>query len=235
MIERGKPLWEGSGGPHSCQAWSRQTWLLESDDRAHKDLLLQKYGERIEKLSQQDKLSNFVWTQDSWQRLMSDSTSWQKTLKNSHSSQMQLPVVSTLCQETKKHLNQKVGSEGTPKIGPVLEVATCCLHGKYGVENRIMFMNKQTILTHGSDFLMAGTSWSRIWTTTNKKPQKCSSKNMRWCWMRVILQADQRPKRNHKDENLPALAQELYLSGKELGPMLNQENIRSPILKCRRN
>ena len=33
--------------------------LLESDDRAHKDLLLQKYGERIEKLSQQDKLSKF--------------------------------------------------------------------------------------------------------------------------------------------------------------------------------
>ena len=32
---------------------------LESDDRAHKDLLLQKHGERIEKLSQQDKLNKF--------------------------------------------------------------------------------------------------------------------------------------------------------------------------------
>ena len=31
---------------------------LDCDDRAHKDLLLQKYGERIEKLSQ-DKLSKF--------------------------------------------------------------------------------------------------------------------------------------------------------------------------------
>ena len=30
---------------------------LDSDDRAHKDLLLQKYGERIEKSPQQDKLS----------------------------------------------------------------------------------------------------------------------------------------------------------------------------------
>ena len=36
------------------------------------------------------------------------------------------------------------------KIGPVLEVTTCCLQGKYGV---------------------------RI--TTSRKPQKCSSKNMR--------------------------------------------------------
>ena len=30
---------------------------LNNDDQAHKDLLLQKYGERIEKLSQQDILS----------------------------------------------------------------------------------------------------------------------------------------------------------------------------------
>ena len=38
---------------------------LDGDDRAHKDLLLQKYGERIEKLPQQDKLSTFLWMQDS--------------------------------------------------------------------------------------------------------------------------------------------------------------------------
>ena len=45
-------------------------------------------------------------------------------------------------QEMKKHLNRKVGFEGIPKIGPVLEVTTCCLQGKYGVEIRIMSMNK---------------------------------------------------------------------------------------------
>ena len=33
-----------------------------------------------------------------------------------------------------------------------------------------------------------------------------------------------------KDENLPALPQEPYLLGKELGPMLNQENIHSPTM-----
>ena len=32
---------------------------LDCDDLAHEDLLLQQYGERIEKLSQQDKLSKF--------------------------------------------------------------------------------------------------------------------------------------------------------------------------------
>ena len=53
--------------------------------------------------------------------------------------------------------------------------------------------------------------------------------------MQVILQADQRPKQNHKDEILPAHPQELYLLGRELGLMLNQENIRSTIIRCRRN
>ena len=44
--------------------------LLDCDDLANQHLLLQQYGERIEKLSQQDKLSkfcmdaNFVWMQD---------------------------------------------------------------------------------------------------------------------------------------------------------------------------
>ena len=32
---------------------------LDCDDRAHKDLPLQRYGERIEKLSQQDRVSRF--------------------------------------------------------------------------------------------------------------------------------------------------------------------------------
>ena len=53
--------------------------------------------------------------------------------------------------------------------------------------------------------------------------------------MKVILHVDQRPKQNHKDENLPAHPQELFLLGEELGPMLNQENIQSPIKKCQRN
>ena len=49
---------------------------------------------------------NCVLIQDSWQRLMSDSTSWQKTLKNCHNLQSQGLVVSTLCQEMKNHLTR---------------------------------------------------------------------------------------------------------------------------------
>ena len=53
--------------------------------------------------------------------------------------------------------------------------------------------------------------------------------------MQVILQADQRQKQNHKEENLLAHPQELYLLWKELGLMLNQDNSRYPIIQCRRN
>ena len=41
-----------------------------------------------------------------------------KTLKNSQNSQIQWPVVSTLCQEMKIYLNQKVGFEGTLRLDP---------------------------------------------------------------------------------------------------------------------
>ena len=69
----------------------------------------------------------------------------------------------------------------------------------------------------------------------NRKPQSCSSKNMRWDWMHVLFRADQRLKHNHKDVFLPVHPQKLYLLGKELGPMLNRKIIRPPIIQCRRN
>ena len=45
---------------------------------------------------------------------------------------------------------------GNTKIGPVLEVATCCLRGKCGVEIRIMSMNRDNThswvrISHGSN------------------------------------------------------------------------------------
>ena len=45
---------------------------------------------------------------------------------------------------------------GNTKIAAVLEVATCCLHGKYGVEIRIMSMNEANShswvrISHGSN------------------------------------------------------------------------------------
>ena len=55
---------------------------------------------------------------------------------------MQWPVVNTLCQDTKKHHNQKDGSKGTPKFDPYWKLQSVFLHGKFGVEIRIMSTNK---------------------------------------------------------------------------------------------
>ena len=49
--------------------------------------------------------------------------------------------------------------QGNTKIGPVLEVATCCLHGKYGVEIRISSVNRDNThswvrISHGSDMFV---------------------------------------------------------------------------------
>ena len=45
---------------------------------------------------------------------------------------------------------------GNIKIGPVVEIATCCLHGKYGVEIRTMSVNRDSShswvrISHGSN------------------------------------------------------------------------------------
>ena len=56
--------------------------------------------------------------------------------------QKQWLVVSTLCQEMKTHLNQKVGFKGTPRLDPYWKSQPSYLQGKYGVETRIESVNK---------------------------------------------------------------------------------------------
>ena len=57
----------------------------------------------------------------------------------------------------KNHMTRKVGFEGTPKIGSVLEVTTSYLLNKYGVEIRMESVNKDN--SH---------SWVRISHGLNK-------------------------------------------------------------------
>ena len=55
----GQPVVGGQSSSSFVPSVVKTEVPLDCDDRAHKDLLLQKYGERIDKLSQQDKLSKF--------------------------------------------------------------------------------------------------------------------------------------------------------------------------------
>ena len=122
---------------------------LDCDDPARKDLLLQQYGERIEKLSQQDKLgkfcvdAGFLNVVEIGQYFMTKDTAEFSQFRAAACREYTLPRDEEASQPTICWI------QGNTKIGPVLEVATCCLYGKYGVEIRT-----KTILTPGSEFLM---------------------------------------------------------------------------------
>ena len=55
----GQPVVRGQSSSSFVPSVIKTEMPLDCDDRARKDRLLQQYGERIEKLSQHDKLSNF--------------------------------------------------------------------------------------------------------------------------------------------------------------------------------
>ena len=57
----GKPVAGGQSSSSFVPSVVKTDVPSDSDDRAHKDLLLQKYGERIEKLSQQDTVDQILY------------------------------------------------------------------------------------------------------------------------------------------------------------------------------
>ena len=139
--------------------------------------------------------------------------------------------MNTLFQETKKHHNQKGWIRGNTKIGPVLEVATRYLHGKYGVEIRNMSFNEDN--SH---------SWVRVSHGSNKLVTNLKSSDQETSEVQLkehALKLDasdfacrSKAKAFIKTRTCRLFHQEPHLLGKELGPMLNHH---SPITRCRRN
>ena len=144
----GQPVVGGQSSSSFVPSVIQTDVLLENDDRAHKDLLLQQYEERIEKLSQQDKLSKFCTDAgflnvvQIGQYFMTKDTAEFSHFRAAACREYTLPIDEEASQP-------KGWIQGNTKIGPVLEVATRCLHGKYGVEIRIMSMNNNSQISHG--------------------------------------------------------------------------------------
>ena len=121
------------------------------------NIFLQKYNERVERLSQQDRVikicadAGFLKTVEVGQYFMTKHTD--------EFSQFTEPVT---CREytlprDETSTDPKGWIRGNTKIGPVLEVTTSSLQGKYGVEIRIESANKDN--SH---------SWVRISHGLNK-------------------------------------------------------------------
>ena len=164
MCEEYETLHDRSGQPDMVMGQSivlsaiKTEVPLDCDDLAQKDLLVQQCGERIEKLSQQDKLSKFCMDA----RFLNFVEIGQYFMTNDTAEFSQFCAAA--CREytlprDEDATQPKGWIQGYTQIGPVLEVATCFLHGKYGVEIRIESMNKDNShswvrISHGSNKLV---------------------------------------------------------------------------------
>ena len=136
---------------------------MDCDDLTNKDLLLQQYGERIEKLSQQDKLSKFCT--DAGFLNVVEIGQYFMTKDTADFSQFYAVGCREYTLPRDEEASQPKGwIQGNTKIGSVLEVATCCLHGKYGVEIIIMSSNRDNSY-----------SWVRIFHGSNKFVMKMNN------------------------------------------------------------
>ena len=137
----GRPVLEGQSNPSFVPSVMK-THIPWTDDPAQEEDLLQRYKERIEKLSQQDRVSKFctdagfLTTVEVGQYFMTKDTA-----------ELSQFTGSVVCREYTLPRDESLSEpkgwiRGNTKIGPVLEVTTCCVQGKYGVEFRIESMNK---------------------------------------------------------------------------------------------
>ena len=162
MIEEYESLRDRSGRPDMVMGQSivlsaiKTEVPLDCDDPTNQDLLLQQNGERIEKLSQQDKLSKFC--KDAGFLNVVEIGQYFMTKDTGDLTQFHAVACREYTLPREDGSSQPRGwIQGSTKIGPVLEVTTSCLHGKYGVEIRIWSLNGDN--TH---------SWVRISHGSNK-------------------------------------------------------------------
>ena len=117
------------------------------------------HKERVERLPQPDRVikicidAGFLKTVDVGQYFMTKDTEGFSQFTDSVTCREY-----TLPRE-ENYLSRKVGFEGTPKIGPVLEVTTSYLQGEHGVEIRVESVNKDNShscvrISHGLDKLV---------------------------------------------------------------------------------
>ena len=209
---------------------SVQYWYLFLIPPPAQEDLLQKYQERVERLSQQNRVikmctdAGFLTTVDVGQYFMTKDTE-----EFSHNSQIQWHVVRTPCQETKIHLDPKGWIQGNTKIGHVLEVTTSYMQGTHGVEIRIESVNKDSShswvrISHGLNKLAQ--TWStESTTTTSRSPVQRRRKYLR-------LQADPMLKQNQEDLPLLVHLQGFFIFLKEHGLILNQELRSIKLTQC---
>ena len=160
MCEEFESLQDRSGQPDVLMGQSivlseiKTEVPLENSLPPHQNLLLQRYEERIEMLSRENKVSKFcmdagfIHVVEIGQYFMTKDTGEQ--------------FFARACREYTLQRNDgssqpKGWIQGNTRIGPVLEITTSCLYGKHGIEIRIW-----SLIEDNSQ------SWVRIYHGSNK-------------------------------------------------------------------
>ena len=174
MKELGDPLSWGNQVPHSCWVWLRHKYLFIVMTRPIKIFYCSNMENELKKLSQQDRLSKFCM--DAGFLNVVEIGQYFMTKDTAEFSQFHAVACReyTLSKRRRSITTKKDGS----KIGPVLEFATSYLHGKHGVEIRIIVSEQRQDSLLGQNF-----SWIKQvcdeFEQQRQKFQKFSSKNMR--------------------------------------------------------
>ena len=217
-----------------------KTHILLTDDHAQQEEdLLQRYHERIEKLSQQDRVSKFCT--DAGFLTSVEVGQYFMTQHTEEFSQFTDSVAFRECTLPRDE-NLSALKDWIPeisKIGPILEVTICCLQGKYGVEIRIESMNK--VHSHSWVRISHGLNW--LVTNLNNKEdddneRETSEMQFEDCALKSNARAfASRSKAKAKPQRRISASSSTNTipSGKELGPILNHKIIRPPIIQCRSN
>ena len=211
---------------------------LDCADRAHKDLLLQKYGERIEKQSQQDRLSKFCMDA----RFLNVVEIGQYFMRKDTAEFSQV-TDAVACREYTLPRDEGTSEpkgwiRGNTKNGPALEVATCCLHGKYGVEIRIMSMNRQfSLLGQNFSWLkQVSHEFEQQWAGNLRSAVRRTRVEIECEWFCMSVKGQSKTTKTHFCQLCRLFPENnTYHLRAEIGPMLNQDNIRSTMMKYRRN
>ena len=165
-VTTGRPVLVGQSDPLFVPtSSSMKTPTPSTDDPAQEDLL-QKYQERVDKLSQQNRVikfctdAGFLTTVDVGQYFMTkDTEEFSQFTESVACREYTLP-------RDEKSSDPKGWIRGNTKVGPVLEVTTSYLQGKYGVEIRIESVNKDNShswvrISHGLKKLVTDLSNNR--------------------------------------------------------------------------
>ena len=156
-IERGNPVVVVQSSSSFVLSVIKTEVPLDCDDLARKDLLLQQYGERIEKLSQQDKLSKFCM--DAGFLNVVEIGQYFMTKDTAEFSQFHAVACREHTLPREEEVSQPKGwnpreHQNWARVG---KLQLLVWHGKFGVEIRISSVNRDT--TH---------SWVRISHASNK-------------------------------------------------------------------